>query len=171
MLAITIVACIFLFSAHTQWLGLDDRANTGFLRLLAKARTPWLTDLADGIMAAGSGWGVTALGLAVVVLIMIFRRWRHLLVFLGGLFFLEIVGQWIYFGLTRPRPYGISIISSWGGYSNAVPAGRRADDLRSGRGVHPGAARPPARLGQAGRGRAGGRVLPGPAVPGRRSSR
>ena len=52
---------------------------------------------------------------------MIFRRWRHLLVFLGSLFFLEIVVQWIYFGLTRPRPYGISIISSWGGYSTPSP--------------------------------------------------
>jgi membrane-associated phospholipid phosphatase len=121
VLAVAIVACIFLFSAHTQWLGLDDRANTGFLRLLAKARTPWLTDVAGGIKAAGSGWGVTALGLAVVALMMIFRRWRHLLVFLGALFFLEITGEWIYSGLSRPRPYGIAIISSWGGYSAPSP--------------------------------------------------
>ena len=52
---------------------------------------------------------------------MVFRRWRHLLVFLGALFFLEIVGQWIYFGLSRPRPYGITIIGSWGGYSAPSP--------------------------------------------------
>jgi tRNA A-37 threonylcarbamoyl transferase component Bud32 len=121
VLAVAIVACIFLFSAHTQWLGFDDRANTDFLRLLAKARTPWLTDVAGGIKAAGSGWGVTALGLAVVALIMVFRRWRHLLVFLGALFFLEITGEWIYSGLSRPRPYGIAIISNWGGYSAPSP--------------------------------------------------
>jgi tRNA A-37 threonylcarbamoyl transferase component Bud32 len=47
---------------------------------------------------------------------MAFRRWRHLLVFVCSLFFLEIVGQWIYFGLSRPRPYGVQIIGSWGGY-------------------------------------------------------
>ena len=62
---------------------------------------------------------MTALGL-VVVLIMI-RRWRHLLVFLGALFFLEITGEWIYSGLSRPRPYGIAIISNWGGYSAPSP--------------------------------------------------
>jgi hypothetical protein len=121
VLAVLIVACAFVFTAHTPWLGLDDRANAWFLRLLAEVRTPWLTDLAEGIKAAGGGWGVTAVGLSVVLLTMVFRRWRHLLVFLGALFFLEIVGQWIYFGLSRPRPYGITIISSWGGYSAPSP--------------------------------------------------
>src|SRR6478752_1331918 len=121
VLAVVIVSCAFVISAHTPWLGLGDRTNTRFLRLLAEVRTPWLTDVARAIKAAGSGWAVTVLGLSVVALTMIFRRWRHLLVFLGSLFFLEIVGQWIYFGLSRPRPYGISIISGWGGYSAPSP--------------------------------------------------
>jgi hypothetical protein len=121
VLAVVIVACAFLFTAQTPWLRVADQTNTWILRLLAEARTPWLTDVARGIKAAGSGWGVTVLGLSVVALTMIFRRWRHLLVFVGGLFFLEIVWQWIYFGLSRPRPYGISIISGWGGYSAPSP--------------------------------------------------
>jgi tRNA A-37 threonylcarbamoyl transferase component Bud32 len=120
-LAVLIVACAFLFTAHTPWLRLGDQASTWLLQRLADVRTPWLTHLARGIKAAGGGWAVTVLGLAVVALTMIFRRWRHLLVFLGSLFFLEIVGQWIYFGLSRPRPYGITIIGSWGGYSAPSP--------------------------------------------------
>jgi hypothetical protein len=48
LLAILIVTCAFLISAHTPWLGLGDRVNTRFLRLLAEARTPWLTHLAAG---------------------------------------------------------------------------------------------------------------------------
>jgi hypothetical protein len=121
LLAVAIVTCAFLFSQHTAWLRLDDRANTWLLRRLADARTPWLTDIARGIKTAGSSWGVTAVGLSVVALTMIFRRWRHLLVFAGSLFFLEQVGQWIYYGLSRPRPYGVSIIDSWGGYSAPSP--------------------------------------------------
>ena len=115
------LAGAFLASQHTPWLRIDDRASTWVLRLLAGMRTPWLTDVANGINGAGSGWGATALGLSVVALTMAFRRWRHLLVFLGSVLFLEIAGTSIYFGLSRPRPYGVTIIGSWGGYSGISP--------------------------------------------------
>ena len=36
--------------------------------------------------------GVTVVGLSVVAATMAFRRWRHLLVFLGSVLFLEFVG-------------------------------------------------------------------------------
>ena len=118
LLAVAIVAFAFVFSEITPWRRSGDQASTWVLLRLADVRTPWLTDVANGINAAGSGWGTTVLGVSVVVLIMIFRRWRHLAVFLGSLFFLEVVaGNLIYQGLTRPRPYGVLIIGSWGGYS------------------------------------------------------
>jgi tRNA A-37 threonylcarbamoyl transferase component Bud32/membrane-associated phospholipid phosphatase len=116
-----VLAGAFLASQHTPWLRIDDQASTSVLRLLAGIRTPWLTDVASGINVAGSGWGATVLGLSVVALTMAFRRWRHLLVFLGSVLFLEFVGTMIYFGLSRPRPYGVPIIGSWGGYSGVSP--------------------------------------------------
>jgi hypothetical protein len=118
LLAVVILAFAFVFSEITPWRRAGDQANTWVLLRLADVRTPWLTDVANGINAAGSAWGATVLGASVVVLIMIFRRWRHLAVFLGSLFFLEVVGgQVIYNALTRPRPYGVLIIGSWAGYS------------------------------------------------------
>src|SRR5207253_1161837 len=36
----------------------------------------------------GSGWPISIIGLGLVALLMIFRRWRHLLVFLASLFLL-----------------------------------------------------------------------------------
>ena len=121
LLAVVIGAAAFVASERTPWLRIDDRASTSVLRLLAGIRTPWLTDVASGINAAGSGWGATVLGLSLVALTMAFRRGRHLLVFLGSLVFLEFVGTMIYFGLSRPRPYGVPIIASWGGYSGVSP--------------------------------------------------
>jgi hypothetical protein len=118
LLAVVILVGAFLFSERTPWLRVGDRASTWFLQQLAGVRTPWLTDVATVVKSAGTGWGVVAAGLLVLVLTVVFRRWRHLLVFIGSLFVLEIVaGQWIYSGLSRPRPYGVRIIGSWGGYS------------------------------------------------------
>ena len=121
VLGAVVIAGAFLASQHTPWLRVDDRFSTWVLRWMAGMRTPWLTDVANGINGAGSGWGATVLGLSVVALTIAFRRWRHLLVFLGSLLFLEGVGTSIYFGLSRPRPYGVPIIGSWGGYSGVSP--------------------------------------------------
>jgi membrane-associated phospholipid phosphatase len=62
------------------------------------------------------------LGLSVVALTIAFRRWRHLAVFVGSLLVLEFVGgTWIYYPLSRPRPYGVPIIGSWTGYASGSP--------------------------------------------------
>ena len=122
VLVAMVLAGAFVAAQHTPWLRIDDRVSTGVLRLLAGIRTPWLTDVAKGLNVAGSSWGVTVLGLSVVALMMAFRRWRHLLVFMGSLLFLEFVGTSIYFELSRPRPYGVPIIGNWGGYSAASPS-------------------------------------------------
>ncbi len=121
ILAVVILVGAFVVSARTPWLGVSDRASAWFLSLLAEGRTPWLTGVADAITTVGSNWGATVIGLTVVALTMIFRRWRHLLVFLGSLFLLQIIGRLIYFGLSRPRPFGVTIISDWGGYAAPSP--------------------------------------------------
>ena len=111
----------FVASQHTPWLRVEDRASTWVLRQLVGIRTPWLTDVANAIKVAGTGWGVTVVGASVIVLTMIFRRWRHLLVFMGSVLFLGIAGNLIYHALSSPRPYGVPIITSWGGYAGGSP--------------------------------------------------
>jgi tRNA A-37 threonylcarbamoyl transferase component Bud32 len=99
----------------------SDRIETWWLQQLAGIRTDWLTSVMRGIKVVGSGWGMTALGLGMVALLMIYRRWRHLLVFLSSLFVLEWFGTIFYEALSRPRPYGVTIISGWGGFSMPSP--------------------------------------------------
>ena len=88
ILGAMVLAGAFVASQHTPWLRVDDRASTWVLRQLAAIRTPWLTGVAKAINVAGTGWMLTLLGLSVAALIIVFRRWRHLLVFIGSLFFL-----------------------------------------------------------------------------------
>ena len=115
------LAVAFVAAQRTPWLRVDDRAGTWVLRQLAAVRTPWLTDVANGINGAGSGLGARLLGLSVVALTIVFRRWRHLAVFVGGLMFLEVVGELVYYGLSRPRPYGVPVIGGWAGYASGSP--------------------------------------------------
>jgi tRNA A-37 threonylcarbamoyl transferase component Bud32 len=117
VLAVVVLAGMILISVRAPSLRLDNQVNSAVLRLFARARTPWLTDVANGISAVGSGWGATVAGLSAVVLTIAFRRWRHLLVFLCSLFLLEVAITLITSGTTRPRPYGVLIIGSWTGYS------------------------------------------------------
>ena len=124
VLAVAVLAGAILVSVRAPSLRVDDQVNAAVLRLFARAQTPWLTDVANGISAAGTGWGATAVGLSVMALTMAFRRWRHLLIFVCSLAFVELAGYWINQELTRPRPYGVPIIAGWAGYSApALPAG------------------------------------------------
>jgi tRNA A-37 threonylcarbamoyl transferase component Bud32 len=117
VLAVVVLVGVIVISLQAPSLRLDNQVNTAVLRLFARARAPWLTDVANGIYMAGSGWGATVLGLSAVVLTIAFRRWRHLLVFLCSLFLLQLATQNITEGMTRPRPYGVLIIAGWAGYS------------------------------------------------------
>jgi tRNA A-37 threonylcarbamoyl transferase component Bud32 len=117
VLAVVVLAGVIVISVRAPSLRLDDQVSAAVLRLFARARTPWLTGIANGIVAAGSGWGATVIGLSAVALTMTFRRWRHLLVFLCSLTLLEIAVQLITEGMTRPRPYDVPIIAGWAGYS------------------------------------------------------
>ena len=117
VLAVVVLAGVMVISVRAPSLRLDNQVNSAVLRLFARARTPWLTDVANGISAAGSGWGASVLGLSAVVLTMVFRRWRHLLVFVCSLFLLELAIEFITEGTTRPRPYGVPVIAGWTGYS------------------------------------------------------
>ena len=57
VLAAIVLAAAFAAAQEAPWLRADDRAGTWVLRQLAGIRTPWLTDVANGINTAGSGWG------------------------------------------------------------------------------------------------------------------
>ena len=51
---------------------------------------------------------------------MVLKRWRHLFTFVGCLAFGGITLSIIYGGFTRPRPYDVTIIGDWYGFSLAA---------------------------------------------------
>ena len=84
---------------------------------IAAIRTPWLTRVAKVVEAPATAWGIQTIWLVNLIVLVAWRRWRHLIVWIGvGL----VVGNLC---LTlaqlsgRPRPFGIVILGYWSGYA------------------------------------------------------
>jgi tRNA A-37 threonylcarbamoyl transferase component Bud32/membrane-associated phospholipid phosphatase len=116
-----LVGLVLLALASRDARRLIDRVDAALLRPLAGARTDWLTDVAKAYDRVATGWALTVLAVAVLVALMAFRRWRHLFTFLVGILVMEAVSLGLYTNFTRPRPYDVTAIGRWAGYSSPSP--------------------------------------------------
>jgi tRNA A-37 threonylcarbamoyl transferase component Bud32 len=103
---------------QTHWAQrITERADAAFLRQIARVRAGWLTDLLEPVNRIASGWTVTIVSVALLVAMMVFRRWRHLFTFVGSVLVLELIGVFLYAQYPRPRPFDVTIIGTWRGWS------------------------------------------------------
>jgi tRNA A-37 threonylcarbamoyl transferase component Bud32 len=56
--------------------------------------------------------------LLVLVVLVVFRRWRHLFVFVGAVLAVELITYGIATLMTRPRPLGVTALVGWQGFSH-----------------------------------------------------
>jgi tRNA A-37 threonylcarbamoyl transferase component Bud32/membrane-associated phospholipid phosphatase len=93
------------------------QGETRILRSIASLRTDWLTPGMRVLGAVGTGWSKPILGGGILVLLIVFRRWRHLFTFFASLLVAGILGLLVYLLVRRARPYGVTIIGDWTGYA------------------------------------------------------
>ncbi|HJX75482.1 MAG TPA: phosphatase PAP2 family protein, partial [Gaiella sp.] len=86
-------------------------------RWVTDLRTPGLTRVMLVINGLTSSWTIRVIRWSVILALVVFRRWRHLFVFLGALIVTEIVAYNASSIIARPRPLGIPILTGWQGYS------------------------------------------------------
>src|SRR6266581_2169385 len=117
-----LAAVLVIVVSGVVWLhsttGPLDRFDAPIIRFVTSARTPRLDSLTSSLNSVGSKWGLAISGLLAVALTVAFRRWRHLVVFLVSLAVLEIVLPGLYITAARPRPYGVTAIGHWEGFSS-----------------------------------------------------
>jgi tRNA A-37 threonylcarbamoyl transferase component Bud32 len=95
--------------AVTVW---DDAV----VRWLAGLRVPGLTGLMEAIVASiGSAGMIGVLRWGILVVLLVLRRFRHLLVFIGS--FLAVLVVVRQATVDRPRPFGVELRGSWAGWA------------------------------------------------------
>lgn len=103
---------------HSAWARrVTDEADAVILRAFARARVGWLSDAMRAVDRAATGWTMFGVGILLLASMVIFRRWRHLFTFVGSVFVLEALGIWLISLYARPRPFDVTTIGRWDGYS------------------------------------------------------
>jgi membrane-associated phospholipid phosphatase/tRNA A-37 threonylcarbamoyl transferase component Bud32 len=80
-----------------------------------RLRTHALSTVMQGLHALGSPWAIRGLFWATMLVLLLTRRIRHLFVFLGAVVGVIALSSVLAFLFTRPRPYGVEILSYWSG--------------------------------------------------------
>ena len=124
----TIVLWLTLFAfpdTRNWWTARDLTINRWF----ADLRNDSATTLAEAVHALGSAWLFRPLRIAILLVLIVFKRWRHvfgaLIVFVG----VEAVSTFLAQAIGRPRPF-VPILGVWQGYSHpATPVAALAATL------------------------------------------
>jgi tRNA A-37 threonylcarbamoyl transferase component Bud32/membrane-associated phospholipid phosphatase len=112
VLAFTIVLAVVRFDY-----GAVDRFDHRVLVWLGGARTPWLTTTMKILGGLATGRALQLIWLANLAVLVIFRRWRHLFVWVGAGLVVDALADSVAHSILRPRPVGIEILGGWKGYA------------------------------------------------------
>jgi tRNA A-37 threonylcarbamoyl transferase component Bud32 len=113
VLVVVVAGCIWL---HVNPAPLD-RFDAPISDAIVSLRAPWLDSVMRWLNAAGSRGGLAIIGLLVIAATARFGRWRHLLMFIISLAVLELAAEGLNALAQRPRPFDVTAIGPWEGYS------------------------------------------------------
>src|SRR6266487_2351899 len=116
---VLIALLIVVFAGGMHGLAVDVTvADDAVARWLGKVHPPGLLAVERGLAAISSWWVLNGLAVGVLLVLLALRRFRHLIVlvilanlvtFLAG----DVLGA----VAQRPRPFGVVIRASWGGWA------------------------------------------------------
>ncbi|HEV8423687.1 MAG TPA: hypothetical protein VGS14_00655, partial [Actinomycetes bacterium] len=90
-----------------------DVTDHAVLSAFVPIRTPWLTQAARAAGVLSTSLGMLAVWWATLAVLLIWRRWRHLLVSAVALFAVTLVISLAVDMLRRPRPLGVEALGDW----------------------------------------------------------
>jgi tRNA A-37 threonylcarbamoyl transferase component Bud32/membrane-associated phospholipid phosphatase len=94
-----------------------ERFESRVVAAIARIRTPWLTGVMRAIDDLASPIVLFTIRVLILVILIVFRRWRHLFVFVAAVLSVELITYGLAIFMTRPRPGGVTILAGWEGFS------------------------------------------------------
>ncbi|HEX2785104.1 MAG TPA: phosphatase PAP2 family protein, partial [Ilumatobacteraceae bacterium] len=87
------------------------------VRWMSDIDLPGIHAIARGVNYASSWWAIEVTIWLLTVALIVFRRWRHLLIYLVVSQVAQLTHAQLYDLTTQPRPFGVPLRGSWGGWS------------------------------------------------------
>ncbi|WP_448641307.1 phosphatase PAP2 family protein [Geodermatophilus sp. URMC 63] len=94
-----------------------DLVDTRVLQAIGTIRSPGLTEVAEVAGVLATGRAIHVLWVVDLVVLAVFRRWRHLFVWLGVGIVVIHTAATVASALQRPRPYEVAVLGPWSGFS------------------------------------------------------
>jgi tRNA A-37 threonylcarbamoyl transferase component Bud32 len=124
--ALWLVLVVVVVVAGCVWLYVNpaplDRFDAVITDAVVSLRTSWLTSFLRWLDSVASRGGLAIIGLVVVVAAGRYGRWRHVVIALICLGLLQLVSGGLFLLAQRPRPFGVTFLAPWEGYSAPDPA-------------------------------------------------
>lgn len=109
-----VLMSMVLFQRFSRFLW---HAEAAIPRWFAGQRTPGMTNVMLAVNALVSRWAIRPLRWGTIAVLIAFRRWRHLLVFVLSILVLEVIAYEMSLLFALPRPGDVTIIASWSGFA------------------------------------------------------
>ena len=87
------------------------------VRWVSGVDLPGIHGIARGVSYAGSWWVIEITVWVLTVALIVFRRWRHLVIYLVVSQLAQIAVDLLSDATTQPRPFGVPLRGSWGGWA------------------------------------------------------
>jgi tRNA A-37 threonylcarbamoyl transferase component Bud32/membrane-associated phospholipid phosphatase len=94
-----------------------DRLDQRIIDWVVEIRTGLRTNLALAFDALHNEWFIRFLRWGTIAALIVFKRWRHLGVFVGCILVVQLTAIALSNQLARARPDGIEILTDWSGFS------------------------------------------------------
>jgi tRNA A-37 threonylcarbamoyl transferase component Bud32/membrane-associated phospholipid phosphatase len=116
--AVGVVATVLIFrngvrGAAITAIVVDDTV----VRWMSDIDLPGIHGIARGISYASSWWVIQIMSWSIPAALIVFRRWRHLLIALVVSQLAQFANARLYDLSTQPLPFGVPLRGSWGGWS------------------------------------------------------